>query len=509
MEKSGLLMIRGVLAAAALLILACAVQLGFHLAFGEGDLRQVFIQSPGDIGHLRDLLNRNLNQVLGIVITAVAIGVSLTANMYSFKFLEFFIRDGINTVTIMFVIVVNLANTSGGFYLKGSPPDARNMGVLFSLTLVCFALVLPYMYYLFRFLHPQTLLGRLEGEFRRKVKKAIRGKSQIEKCRDAAQETIEHIGNIAIRSMDRGDRKTAIESVMSLERNLRWYWSLKRELKSGWFEAPQAFFLGFSSAAVEEICEKKNWVEMKTFEELRLIFNGGGSPMSKVVSSIVEAIHRLGLEETAKKDDALRELVIGYFNTLMRSAINRKDPRSIFLLLGQYERYAEALNDESAEAVLEIAYYLNYYAEVARESGLPFAAEVTAHDLGRLVESAWEAGAENREHLLDEFLLFDAKNPVPLDGVKKAHALLGSYFLATGRAEQARRVGATFRSLEAGRILSLTTDLMRVTREKYWEIHERGMNLDYVPSHRREKLREFLESLSLPEAGGNAGGLRR
>ena len=38
-------------------------------------------------------------------------------------------------------------------------------------------------------------------------------------------------------------------------------------------------------------------------------------------------------------------------------------------------------------------------------------------------------------------------------------------------------------------------ELMAVRREKYWEVNERRMNMEYVPDAQRERLREFLGAL--------------
>jgi hypothetical protein len=37
------------------------------------------------------------------------------------------------------------------------------------------------------------------------------------------------------------------------------------------------------------------------------------------------------------------------------------------------------------------------------------------------------------------------------------------------------------------------SELLDVRREKYWEVNERRLNMDYVPEPQRERLREFLE----------------
>jgi len=175
-------------------------------------------------------------------------------------------------------------------------------------------------------------------------------------------------------------------------------------------------------------------------------------------------------------------------------AINRKDVRSAFLLLGQYRNYAEGLKGEHTETVHEIAYYFRYYGEAARSAQMSFVTEVAAHDLGKMVEGAWEIAASNREQLLSEFLNFDNKG-APLEGVKKAQALLASYFLMRDEKGPVRQIQATFEGLRGGFIEGLTDDLMHVTQERYWEVNERGANMDYVPPERRERLRQFLGSL--------------
>jgi hypothetical protein len=80
-------------------------------------------------------------------------------------------------------------------------------------------------------------------------------------------------------------------------------------------------------------------------------------------------------------------------------------------------------------------------------------------------------------------------------GVRKAQAILASYFVMKGDAEAAEQVRARLRGLPPAVIDRLHAELMAVRREKYWEVNERRMNMDYVPEPQRERLREFLVSL--------------
>jgi hypothetical protein len=234
---------------------------------------------------------------------------------------------------------------------------------------------------------------------------------------------------------------------------------------------------------------------MKVFDQLRHIMNAAIPRMHEVVSSAAKSLRQLGLDEVPRQDVALRELVIEYFNTFIRLSLQRKDPRSVFIIFDQYRTYAEAMNLEYPELAQEIAYYFAYYGQAAREAQLSFVVEAVAHDFGTLVQRAWEAGAPNRQKLLDRFLRYDSQAKATLPGVKKAQALLASYFLLAGHAESAALIRANFVGLDPGYLRLLADDLLHIKREKYWEINERRINMDYVPDPQREKLREFLEDL--------------
>ena len=311
-------------------------------------------------------------------------------------------------------------------------------------------------------------------------------------------EGIEHIVNIAVRSIDRVDRTTAIESLYTLEKVAHAYWACKPQMPLAWFTAEPNFFLGFSSKAVAEFTANRTWVEMKIFSQMRQLLSAAIPKMHDVVNTLARTLRKLGLTNTVSDDLALREMVMEYFNTFVRRAIVVKDIRSVFSLFEQYRTYAEAQNAAHPELTREIAYYFQYYGQLARDTGLAFIVEVVAHDLGTLVQHSWETGAPNRQKLLERFMLYDAQVAKPLPGVKKAQAILASYFLLAGEAEPAALIRSIFVNLEPAFIRLLADDLLHVRREKYWEVNERRINVDYVPDAQREKLREFLESLGMP-----------
>ena len=444
---------------------------------------------------LNMLVNQKLNQLLGSYFMTVAIAVPLTANMYSVKFLDFFMKDRVNLGVLGLVVFSAVMNAWTSYLTRDHFVPVLALHASFGLLIGCYAAFIPYVFYVFRFLHPNTLLHRLERQFEEALDAVINGSDHLARERARVSEALEHIASVAIRSLERSDRSTAIESTTALERMARRYWLLKNRLPPDWFRAEPQLFLGYSSAAVDELSASRIWVEMKLLTKLRSIMSVAVPRTHDLASSLAKTLRRLGLEPQATSDPALREAVVEFFNTFVRMALVARDPRTVFIVFDQYRLFAVAMNPHYPSLVLEIAFYFTYYGKLARGMGLDFVAEVAAHDLGKLVRQAWEAEAPNRQRLLERFLHFDADARVPLAGVKKAHAILASYFALVGLPEPARLVRESLAGMPPDLVATLRDDLLHVRREKYWEVNERRMNLDYVPEEQRETLRRILDTL--------------
>src|SRR5512143_133159 len=93
---------------------------------------------------------------------------------------------------------------------------------------------------------------------------------------------------------------------------------------------------------------------------------------------------------------------------------------------------------------------------------------------------------------------YDTHLAKPLPGVKKAQAQLASYFLLAGDTEAAAVIRAAFAELDPEFVRTIADDLLHVRHQKYWEVNERRINMDYVPEPQRVKLAEFFASLGVP-----------
>ncbi len=501
MKRDSLNFARGVVAFAAVVLVILFAGTWLDLAAYGYPPAHLAVLGYTDARFLADLTNRGLNQLVALSFTVVAIAVPLTANLYSLKFLDFFIRDRINAAVLSLVVLADLVSFWTVYALKQDFIPFTLLYVSLGLLFLSLCLLFPYLLYVFRFLHPNTLLSRLEDEICQGIRAAARPGAGLRKARLNANRRvvatgIEHIANIAVRSIERTDRATAIASVLSLERVARAYWQEKGHLPLIWFHADPGVFEGFSSPAVADMSAKHTWVEMLLFWQLRGILSAAVPRTHDVADTAARALRHLGMSAPARADPAVRELVIDYFNTFIRLALSRHDGHTAFTLFDHYRLYAESLNASDPGLVLQIAYYFEYYSQVAFDSGLPFLVKAAAHDLGSLVQSAYETQAPNRQKLFERFMHFDSySGSRPLLGVKKAQAILASYFLGAGQLEPVEIIRRGLAGLDPALLAEMKDDLLHIQRLAYWEINERQAHIDYVPDAQRERLREFLDSL--------------
>src|SRR3972149_4285959 len=195
MKRNALLLIRGVVIMAAVMLLITSAELAFDLAGSGLSFSQMIAFNIDDARHFNNALSRNLNQLLAVTFTTVAIAVPLTANMYSLKFLEFFIKDPVNAAVLTLVVFADLNNTWAAYALSNGFIPALTLYLTFALVILCFSLLFPYLYYIFRFLHPNTLLERLGGEINDNLREAARQPRKTTHYRRQAAEGIEHIAN--------------------------------------------------------------------------------------------------------------------------------------------------------------------------------------------------------------------------------------------------------------------------------------------------------------------------
>ena len=486
--------------------------------------------------------------VLAIVITVAAIVVELAANRYTSRITQLFVREPVNFLLMGLYVVTTLLC----LWLSAVPElDAEapsrvpRAGLVIGLGLVsvCLAALLPYFGFLFRFLAPTNVISRIRSLA---VERIRRARTRTEPgAHEQVIEAIEELEDVARSAREHSDRSISMAAISALAALLREYATLRADLPESWFETEGTLaldpdFVSMAPSSVAEIREQRIWLETKVLRQYLALFGESLGDARDVANLIALETRRLGVEAIGFHP-ALLALVIRFFNSYLRAAVNAHDLRTAYFVLDQYRLLGEAvLVAGDRERTLEIAGHLRFYGMLAYEMEQPFLLEAVAYDVARLVEHAVERNRPEAAALLDLFLQVDREPESPeqeerLRGVRRAQVQLATFFLARGDEPRARRIFEDMKDERRERLAAVRDELVAEERAQYWEFTDRGVNFSYLPPERRAHLARFFSwfggSLALllvafglgcgepapdfsgpvadwPEYGGDAGGPR-
>src|SRR5262245_412564 len=443
--------------------------------------------------------------VLAIVITVAAIVVELAANRYTSRITQLFVREPANFLLMGLYVVTTLLC----LWLSGLP-DLTNEGpsrvprggLLIGLSLVslCLAALLPYFGFLFRFLEPTSVISRI-----RRIAIASIASARTHRAPGAHAsviEAIEELEDIARSAREHSDRSISMAAISALAALLREYAPLRDQLPASWFSVEGSLshdpdFVSMAPVALGEIREQRIWLETKVLRGYLALFGESLGDARDVANLLALETRRLGVEAIGHHP-ALLDLVIRFFNSYLRAAVNAHDLRSAYYVLDQYRLLGEAtLGAGDGRRTLEIAGHLRFYGQLAVELGQSFLLEAVAYDMARLVEHAVETGRPEAGPLLDLFLGVDREPDSPeqeerLRGVRRAQVQLATFFLARGDEPAARRIFEDMKHERRERMSAVRLELEHEDRAQYWEFTDRGVNFSYLPPERRAHLARFF-----------------
>src|ERR1041385_4005450 len=166
---------------------------------------------------------RAYNNVLAMVLATIGLAIPLTANMHTPKLIEMFLRDRINRYVLSFMALA-AANTLFVDYMIGpkfAPRWAFAIAMYFAL--IGWALVIPYFFYVVRFVDPSRLLIRLRDDASATVKPFAERRRDPSASQPEIAMRVHQIGTVIIKSLDRNDRDVAAEGAWAIKKMLDTY----------------------------------------------------------------------------------------------------------------------------------------------------------------------------------------------------------------------------------------------------------------------------------------------
>ena len=448
-------------------------------------------------------LAQTVAAVLGITITVVAIVVQLAATRYTPRVTELFFRERTNLAVLGFFVVVCIQSIWVSVAVgHGFVPETSVVVTVLAVTL-SLLLMFPYFIYVFAFLDPEQVVGRIESQAFAATDRLQGDPAAVDRAQQRMLAAIEQLADIAISASDQQDKLISARAVEALRVLLVRYTLAQGELCPEWFGIGESLaaspdFQAMSEDARRDLVAGRLWVEWLVLRKYLTIYDGALDRSPDMNHLIALNTRYVGEAVLADGSPGAIGLVVKFLNTYLRSTLNQRQVRTAYNTLNQYRQLAEAMLGKGADALAsELAGHFRYYAQVAHGSGLGFVAETVAHDLARLCEVAHGARSGAHEALLAALLEVDkeAENEAQeatLRGVRKAQARLAAYYLLVGDEAAAGRIQADLELERPERLASIRDELLKVRTKDFWEVVDRGANFDYLDDERKDRLRVFF-----------------
>jgi hypothetical protein len=446
--------------------------------------------------------------VLAIAITVVAIVVELAATRYSHQITRLFLREPVNLAVLGIFVVTTVQCIWVAAVMDNSGPQALLPHAGFAVTLVlvtlCLLLLIPYIYFVFAFLSPISVIDKICRDAYNTVLKART--SKIKRNQARVEEAIDELQDVARSAIQQSDRGIAIAAVNAMTGFVTDYVQIRDDLPVEWFDMSQGVaedpdFVALAPETIASIETQGIWVERKVFRRYLSLMGQAAMRERDVANLIGINTQRIATGLSGNKPWLL-ELCINVFNSYLRETINAGDQRTAYYLMNQYRLIAEWLLTTGQGAKCEeIADYLRIYGQYAHNTGASFLLESAAFYVMRLVEKALQEKSESVDALLDCLLNLDIEikeenvelQETSLLGVRRAQVQMATLFLMRGDEERARRIARDLHGERIERLERLRQIMLADEREQFWELSDLGVNFQYLPAERRPYFDRLFE----------------
>jgi hypothetical protein len=433
-----------------------------------------------------------LASVLGFTISVVAIVVQLSADRFTPKVTELFLRERINFFVISFLIIANLIAvwTTLVFSVVEQPIKLISLNLVLGSS--SFLILIPYFIFVFNFLQPASIIRKIEQQIRYAIRMGIQAS-----CADGfigAQSqclsALDEIRGIAISAIRNRESLIILESLDSLKAFVLFYILQKKNLSPFWFSLSRPLYRDPDLVLLDQdnlklIEKKKIWVELKVFRQYQAVFIDALNTFREACYIIGGSTREIAERSLMYQDLTLLELTIKFFNTYLRAVINTRDIRTGYNILKQYRQVGEtAIQYKRDSFTLEIAQHFRYYSLLAYKAGLFFLCETFAYDLGILAQCCCQYHSPIGKDLLKIFLVIDQdpegeQQEGTLRGIRKSQSKLAAYYLQKGEEDLARAIFEDMKHEPMSR-LKIILEEFQTTPSEFWEFTDRGENFYYV-----------------------------
>lgn len=458
---------------------------------------------------------------IAIVIVVVVLGVQLTADRYSPRIIDIFVRDPLNAAvlalflgSIVFTILVSAEIKTDYVPLVG-------VATAVTLAIIDFAVLLPYVRYMFSIMRADTIIRSVRGRAGAQVPRAIAQEShkdsQLEP-RHVMRDCLAQIADIALGSIQEGDTEVCLAAIEAFRDLLvEDYIPAKRRLPAWWFKVDAVDMPGASDQTIAQVDRTGTWVEHTVLSDFLDLIGETPAFRKEVIHAIARATRSIGEAAIATGDSALEDAVVRFFNTYLRAAMNQRAPTFAYSTFNEYRAFAVSALEARPELVLRVAEHLVAYGRSFDSAGMPFIIGTAAEDVADMA-TAVAAIDLDRAILLAQILertlrgVAETGQPIALNGVLKATIKLALWSLAEHHDAIAGHLLLGIRRVPADFTDEALARMERAAESVFWEVSDRVVAFDWVEPDLRElipMLRMRLADLEEAAVSSRASSSRR
>jgi hypothetical protein len=481
---------------------------GFLDAIHYTSIRDFFTPDPAAAAGTLGLVGGAEGVTLSIVIVSVVFGIQTTSSRYSPRIMGIFTRNPLNALVLSFALASILYTFLVRAEVKVNYVPTWSLALAVILALVNFAILLPYVGYIFEVMRAETLVSSIIRRARRELRAAANSK-QSRRNRGELMTSIAQVTDIAFGSIQLGDVPICVLSIEVLGQLIAEdYLPVKKDFKADWFEVGHAEMPGASDQILAEVNRAGTWFTytiMSSFVDMI-----GLTPVHRkeAVHAIAVATRNVGLAAIQAGDSEVAELCVRFFNTYLRAAINQSAPTFASAIMNEYRRLAIGSLEWRPDLAVEAAAHLLRYGRHFDEAGMPAIFGAAAEDVADL---AIEARARDPEvthrlallmvrNLLD---LIPNARPIGLNGLFKGVAKLTFWAMAADQKDVAHILVEGIAAAPPEFVDAALDRMESMQNGLFWEVNERVIAFDWVEQPLRAVIPRLRAALRRAKASGH------
>ena len=481
---------------------------GFLDAIHYTSIRDFFTPDPAAAAGTLGLVGGAEGVTLSIVIVSVVFGIQTTSSRYSPRIMGIFTRNPLNALVLSFALASILYTFLVRAEVKVNYVPTWSLALAVALALINFAILLPYVGYIFEVMRAETLVSSIIRRARRELRAAVNSR-QNRRHRGELMTSIAQVTDIAFGSIQLGDMPICVLSIEVLGQLLAEdYLPIKKDFKPDWFNVGHAELPGASDQILAEVNRAETWFTytiMSSFVDMI-----GLTPVHRkeAVHAIAVATRNVGLAAIQAGDSEVAELCVRFFNTYLRAAINQSAPTFASAIMNEYRRLAIGSLEWRPDLAVEAAAHLLRYGRHFDEAGMPAIFGAAAEDVADL---AIEARARDPEvthrlallmvrNLLD---LIPNARPIGLNGLFKGVAKLTFWALASDQKDVAHILVEGIAAAPPEFVDAALDRMESMQNGLFWEVNERVIAFDWVEQPLRAVIPRLRAALRRAKATGH------